>query len=187
MEQDRTEELLNKFYEGKTSEEEEAQLKEYLSDPAISPSLRAKHGYHPGMAPAIPEPSDAFYERLEAVTRLKTTMNQRQRVIRYIMGTAAAAAILAGAYFIFGNTGTRGMRDTYQDPRIAMAEVRNILMTVSEKMTEGTAPLGSINSMNIAPEALSGLGKINSVVEDNLSRLRYLDQLGGPLNKTDNN
>jgi hypothetical protein len=83
--------------------------------------------------------------------------------------------------------GTREMQDTYKDPEIAMAEVRSILLAVSEKMTEGTAPLSSINSMSIAPESLSGLGKINSVVGDNLSRLRYLDQLGGERHKTDNN
>jgi len=79
------------------------------------------------------------------------------------------------------------MQDTYKDPEIAMAEVKNILLAVSAKMTEGTAPLSSINSMKIAPEALSGFGKINSVVEDNLSKLRYLDQLTGSQKKTDNN
>ncbi len=47
-------------------------------------------------------------------------------------------------------------KDTYKDPEMAMAEVRNILLAVSEKMTDGHRPLGSINSMNIAPEALSG-------------------------------
>ena len=36
MEQEKIKELLSKFYEGATSEEEEALLKEYLADPAMA-------------------------------------------------------------------------------------------------------------------------------------------------------
>jgi len=187
MEQERIKELLNRFYEGSTSEEEEAKLKEFLSDPSLSSSARAEFGYIPGMAPEIPEPSEGFYERLEAMTRRSAGIPLRRRVLRYAASTAAAAAILTGAWFVFDNMGKGGMQDTYKDPEIAMAEVKNILLAVSGKMTEGTAPLSSINSMNIAPETLSGFGKINSVVEDNLSKLRYLDQLTGSEQKTDNN
>ena len=35
MEQEKIKELLGKFYEGATSEEEEALLKEYMADPAM--------------------------------------------------------------------------------------------------------------------------------------------------------
>ncbi|MDZ7636233.1 MAG: hypothetical protein U5L72_18060 [Bacteroidales bacterium] len=98
-------------------------------------------------------------------------MPLRWKVLRYAAGSAAAAAILSGTCLLFNNIGTGRINDTYKDPVIAMAEVKNILLSVSGKMTEGTAPLSSINTLNIAPETLSGLGKINSVVEDNLSKL----------------
>jgi len=177
MEQERVRELLNKYFEGGTSEEEEAYLKESLSDPALSSALRSEYGYLPEMAPAIPEPSDSFDRRLEAVTRRASAMSARQRLARYARVTAAAAAIFAGAYLIFNYTDRQEMNDTYKDPELAMAEVRNILLAVSEKMTTGTEPLGSINSMNVAPAALSGFKLLNSVTGDDLSQLRYLDQL----------
>ena len=187
MEQGKIRELLNRFYEGSTSEEEEAQLKEYLSDPSLLSSARTEFGYIPGMAPEIPEPSAGFEERLRELPFGSEEQGIRSRVIRIALGTAAAAAVLTGAWLLFDISGKGGMQDTYKDPEIAMAEVKNILLAVSSKMTEGTAPLSSINSMKIAPETLSGFGKINSVVEDNLSKLRYLDQLTGSQKKTDNN
>lgn len=187
MEQERIRELLNNYFEGSTSEEEEAQLREYLADPALSSALRSEYGYLPELAPAVPEPGEGFYQRLEAVTRRETEISPRQRVLRYAMGIAAAAAIFTGAIFFFNYMGMREMHDTYKDPDIALAEVRDILMAVSEKMTTGTEPLGSINSMNVAPESLRGFKLINSVTGDNLSRLRYLDQMTGSDHKTEKN
>ena len=179
MEQERVRELLNKYYEGSTSEEEEAYLKEFLSDPALSSALTSEYSYLPEMASAIPEPSEGFDRRLEAVTRRQTAMSPRQRLAGYAKVTAAAAAIFAGAYLIFNYTARGELNDTYKDPELAMAEVRNILLAVSEKMTTGTETLGSISSLNAAPAALSGFKLLNSVAGDNLSPLRYLEQLKG--------
>jgi hypothetical protein len=227
MEQERIRELLDKYYEGQTSAEEEAQLRSFLADPAESSSLGAEFGYLAGMSPEVPEPSEDFYARLEAVTHdesetmpgmaprpgttlrsvfnsrsgvlppagmtplrgepLQTRMTPRRNRLRYAMSIAAAAAVVTGAYLIFDYTGRLEMKDTYKDPEIALAEVRSILMTVSDKMTSGTEPLGSINSMNIAPATLEGLGKINSAVGENLSRLRYLDRVTGSQKNKENN
>ncbi len=177
MEQERIRELLDRYFEGNSSEEEEIQLREYLSDPALSSTARNAYGYVPGMVPEIPEPSEDFYERLEEIDFRPAEIPRRGRMLRYAVGTAAAAAILTGALLLFDYLGRGEMRDTYKDPQIAMAEVMNILLAVSEKMTTGTEPLGSINSINTAPESLSGFKILNTVVEDNLSKLRYLDRL----------
>jgi len=203
MEQERIRELLDKYYEGQTSAEEEAQLKSLLADPALSSSPGTDFGYLAAMSPEVPEPSEEFYARLEAVTlgekemmpgmtplhgeTPQTRMTPRRNRLRYAMSIAAAAAVVTGAYLIFDFTGRMEMKDTYNDPEIALAEVRSILMTVSDKMTSGTEPLGSINSMNIAPATLEGLGKINSAVGENLSRLRYLNRVAGSQKNKENN
>jgi hypothetical protein len=203
MEQERIRELLDKYYEGQTSAEEEAQLKSWLADPALSSSPGTDFEYLADMSPKVPEPSEEFYARLEAVTLSEaemmpgmtplrgeppqTTMTPRHNRLRYAMSIAAAAAVVTGAYLIFDFTGRMEMKDTYNDPEIALAEVRSILMTVSDKMTSGTEPLGSINSMNIAPATLEGLGKINSAVGENLSRLRYLNRVAGSQKNKENN
>lgn len=186
MEQERIRELLSNYFEGNTSEEEEAQLREYLSDPSLSSSARTAYGFIPGMTPEIPEPSEGFYEKLGEITFRPAEIPRRRSIIRYAMGTAAAAAILAAALLLFDYSGTSELQDTYKDPEIAMAEVRNILLAVSEKMTTGTEPLGSINSINIPSETLSGFKMLNSVIGDNLSGLRYLDRLTNSPQKTEN-
>ncbi|MFN2336752.1 MAG: hypothetical protein ABR560_07255 [Bacteroidales bacterium] len=186
MEQERIRELLNKYFEGNTSEEEEAQLREYLSDLSLSAAVRTSYGYIPDMTPEIPEPSEGFYEKLEEITCQSAEIPRRSRMLRYALGTAAAAAILTGALLLFDYFGRSELQDTYKDPQIAMAEVRNILLAVSEKMTTGTEPLGSINSITTAPESLTGFKILNSVVDDNLSRLQYLDRLTNSQQKTEN-
>jgi hypothetical protein len=79
------------------------------------------------------------------------------------------------------------MKDTFSDPVIAMAEVRNILTVVSKNMNTGTEALGSIRAMSIAPGAIGEFGRINKEVENNLGRLRYLNGLKAPVNATENN
>ncbi len=69
MEQERIRELLNKYYEGGTSEEEEAQLKEYLSDPPLPSSAQGRIRVHPGNGPGDPGTfRRAFDERLGGMT-----------------------------------------------------------------------------------------------------------------------
>ncbi len=215
MEQEKIRELLGKYYEGKTSEEEEDQLKSFLADPDVASSLRNEYGYLAEMRTDIPEPSEGFYDRLDAVTRgeaemmsgtaplpgeplqtrkgplpggpLPSRATPRRNMLRYAMGIAAAVAVMTGTYLLFNYMGRVEMHDTYKDPEIAMAEVRSILLSVSEKMTSGTEPLGSINSMNIAPATLEELGRINSAVGESLSRLRYLDRVTDSQQVMENN
>ena len=183
MEQEKIRELLNKYFDGTTTEEEETQLGIYLSDPSVSSFVRSEYGYIPVLVPEIPEPSEGFYEKLGNMTFKDSETTLRRRLLRYTR-IAAAAAILTGALLIFNYTNRSETRDTYGDPEVAMAEVRNILLAVSEKMTTGTGALGSINSLNTAPETLNGLRIINQV-DDDLSKLRYLDRLSGPDEKTE--
>jgi len=187
MEQERIKELLDRYYKGNTSEEEETLLKELLSDHSLPLSLRTASGYLTVMVPAVPEPSEGFTGRLEAVTHGKTVRLPLPNRLRYILSTAASIAILAGTYLLFDYLSGKDMKDTYRDPEIAMAEVKSILLSVSSKMTEGTEPLGSMNAMTRVPDQLGGIGKINSMIGENLSKLQYLDQVSGTTKTTENN
>jgi len=185
MEQGKIKELLNRFYEGTASEEEEEQLKECLSDPAVA-SLFPDAEYIAAIRTEIPEPSADFPGKLEAVTHRERKMTSRQEMVRYSITVAATAVILIGTYLLFDYLRPDSMRDTYSDPEIAMAEVRSILTTVSYNMKTGTEPLGSIKAMSIAPEAMGEFGKLNNAVGKNLDKLRYLNGLNTTTNATNN-
>lgn len=178
MEQEKIKTLLNKFYEGNTSEEEEALLREYLSDHSVSASSASPEAVYSSLYHSeVPGPSDDFYERLESVTHRKAFLSKGRRMMNYVAAIAALAIFLMGMYFLVNYMRSGEMRDTYDDPAIAMAEVKNILCVVSDNMKAGTEPLGSIRTIKTAPEKMTGLGNINNTVSKSLSNLRYLNQL----------
>ncbi len=185
MEHGKIKELLNKFYEGTTSQEEEAQLKEYLADPAVK-SIFPELEYIAAFRTEIPEPSADFLNKLEAVTYRERKMTSREEMMRYSMTIAATAVILIGTYLLFDYLRPDRMRDTYSDPEIAMAEVRIIMTTVSQNMNTGMEPLGSIRAMSLPPEAMGGFGKLNKAVGKSLDKLRYLNGLNAATNTTNN-
>jgi hypothetical protein len=187
MEQEKIRELLDRYNEGNTTEEEELLLKAVLSDPSLPLSLRTEAACLAGMTPRVPEPSEEFLERLESVTRVRSVNMPGYKGLRLLIGTAASIIVLTGSYLFFTYLSGREMHDTFQDPEIAMAEVKSVLMSVSEKMTRAAEPLGSINAMTSIPEPLEGMGKINSILGRNLSKLRYLDQVAGTAGTNENN
>lgn len=186
MEQEKIQELLDKFYRGDASEAEEAQLREYLADPAVA-SLFPEAEYLNAIRTDIPEPSSDFFSRLEAVTHRERKMISRKEMLKYSMTIAATAVILIGTYLLFDYFRPDRLRDTYSDPEIAMAEVRSILTMVSQNMNTGTEPLGSIRVMSVTPDAMGEFSRLNKTVGKNLDKLRYLNGLNTTTNTKNNN
>ena len=177
MEYEKVKELLSRFYEGLTTEDEERELREILSDPAVLSRFPGEE-HLASMSTAAPEPSDGFYERLTDVTHRELQMRPGNRLLRHAATVAAAAVILAASWILLNRCGPQAVRDTYTDPQIAMAEVKSILTDVSRKMNTGMEELEPMRKITKAPEAVGEMSRLNSIVEDNLARLRYLSTIG---------
>ena len=187
MEQEKIKALLDKFYEGNTTEEEEAIVREYLSGHSVSASSTSPESEYASLYHSdVPEPSVDFFERLESVTHRSATLPAQRRIAGYLAAIAAVAIVLMGMYFLVNYMRSGEIRDTYDNPEIAMAEVKNILNVVSNNMKAGTEPLSSIRTIIMAPEAMTELGKINSTVGKSLDNLRYLNKLNTLETKTEN-
>jgi hypothetical protein len=178
MEQEKIKELLRNYYEGLTSEAEEALLKELMNTPGTDEEFTPDRVMMSAGRDKPPEPSEDFITRLEAITGSVKQGADSGRIIRYALSMAAGIALLAGSYFIFRIASVSQPEDTFSDPKIAMAEVRNILTTVSHNMKTGTEPLASIKTMGIAPRTMEDLGKIGNTVGDRLNKLQYLNKIG---------
>ena len=178
MEQEKIKELLRRYYEGLTSEAEEAVLKELLNTPGTDEEFAPDRVMMSAGTEKPPEPSEDFIPRLEAITVSGKEGADSGRVIRYALSLAAGIALLVGSYFIFRIVSTNHPEDTFTDPKIAMAEVRNILTAVSHNMKMGTEPLASIKTLGIAPRTMEDLGKIGNTVGDRLNKLQYLNKIG---------
>lgn len=170
-------ELAEKYFEGLTTEEEEALLKKYLSSPSVSPSLKAEYGYLAEPASALPDPSGDFFENLDTLTRAEDRISSGRKLPGYALRIAAVAIILVSAYFLADHIGNNRMKDTYSDPQIAMAEVRSILTLVSENINTGREELSPVSKLRQAPGAIEEVDRMNRVLEDNLGKLRYLNLL----------
>jgi hypothetical protein len=177
MEQENIRELLAKYYNGETSEEEELVLREYLGSAAAPASLTGTFGYLAAGTDQVPEPSEGFGAKLDEITRKEVRLASPGTRWLSFAGIGAAAAIIAAALLIFNPVRTPGDRDTFSDPALAMAEVKNILLTVSGKMNTGTAQLEQVGEITSRPEELNSLTTINGLVGRNLSRLRYLNDM----------
>ncbi|MRR24130.1 hypothetical protein EG830_14260, partial [bacterium] len=69
MEQEKITELLAKYFNGETSEEEELIIREFLGNPAAPDLLAGEFGYLAAKPEKVPEPSGGFESRLEEITR----------------------------------------------------------------------------------------------------------------------
>ena len=185
MEQEKIRELLDKYFGGETSEDEERILREYLGSASAPDSMTREFGYLAMKPEQVPETSEGFETRLREITRPEITMHHPDRRRQWITIITTAAAVAAGAWLLISNLSLHGERDTYSDPAIAMAEVRSILLDISERMNTGTAQLEQVSTITAKPEELNVLSTINDLVGKNLSRLRYLDDLQNQGNKTE--
>ncbi|MDP4222626.1 MAG: hypothetical protein Q8868_04860 [Bacteroidota bacterium] len=172
MNQEEIKRLLEKYYNGESTEAEETLLKEFFSREDIPDDLaeeREIFRYFSGPE-GIPEPSPEFESRiisaLDSVDRESFKLRQR-RMYGILTGIAAGIAILAGSYYFFLHK--PGPRDTYSDPQIAYTETMKILYNVSVQLNNGTSalkPVGKLNkSKGILVEKMRKLDKFNRTVQ----------------------
>lgn len=144
MTENRLKEILDKYYEGETSPDEELELRKYFSGNIVLPGYEAEKEIfrqYSGME-KIPVPSAGFEMRiLNAVDNLESTNLKKNLRKRYITIFSAAATILimAGAWLFL--TREREPADTFSDPKIAYAETMRILNDISVKLNSGTDAL----------------------------------------------
>ena len=174
MEQEEFKRLLAAFYEGTTSEEEEELIRKHLEqNPSSDPYLT----FLAGAVEEVPEPSERFISEIsrEALSMVKEDRT-RLYSIRWL-SAAAAVIIMLATYMVTSYLSSSGPKDTFSDPQLALAEVRSILSTVSAGMQSGMKPLNGMKSINEIPESLNGLGLMKEGMGQNLSGLKYLQQI----------
>jgi hypothetical protein len=155
--------LLEKYYSGESSLEEELVLRNYFGKPDVSEELtneKAIFRYYQDLS-EIPEPSVGFEDRIvSAVEGIdnKSVRFKNRRIFGMIAGIAATILIITGSYFFFINRS--GPAETFSDPEIAYAETIKILYAVSSRLNQGTKELERINSMrDVTRESIETISK----------------------------
>jgi hypothetical protein len=176
--------LLDKYYSGESTEEEEINLREYFNGNDILNGFEAEKdifAYYKS-AGELPEPSEGFEDRILAgidMVEKKPGTSKIRRLLIPMLSAAASILILAGIWFYFDRR--IEIRDTYSDPKIAYAETMKILIDVSSKMnraTDGLQPVSKINVMKT--KSIKAINKSTKKIEKNLKSLEKVpfDKLG---------
>lgn len=171
--------LLQKYFDGDTTLEEEISLKNFFRGGDIPEELNVEKEIfrHFILSAEIPEPSADFEEKIfSAIGRDDGNTAQsvrRRRLYMTLTGAAAGFLILAASYFFF--TGRQEPRDTYSDPELAYAETMKILIDVSARLNKGTESLAQLNSLKEETrKSIETITRSTALIEE---KMRPLDNV----------
>jgi hypothetical protein len=160
--------LLDRFYQGETTLEEERRLQEYFSSTSVPEELIPDRDLFRSLDSgneAIHVPVDLDQKILAGIGREERKMTRTRRIsIFSLSGLAAGLMVVIALYTgYFNNQNARlAMQDTYEDPQEAYEEARRTLAYVSAKLNEGTSELKHVQQASkAASDPLKSLSKIN--------------------------
>jgi hypothetical protein len=174
--------LLEKYYEGTASLQEEQQLRNYFQNNQVSDELSVDKELFAYVQLKISTvPSSVGLE-----TKLsnwvddqekKEEKSHRMTFLLKISGIAAGIVILLASYIVIYQYNEKKKRkDTFKDPLVAYAEVKRTLLYISEQMNRGTQPLEHMSKMNDGMVSLSSLSAFGSGLKELELVSKYYDE-----------
>ena len=151
------EELLEKYYNGETSLEEERKLHWYFQTQDIPMHLKPdaeifRYHYEQTREEASPDLTEKLSKLIDEKGR-KSRFLLPVRSIRIISGIAASILILLALWIGIGRDFMQQrslgrFADTFDDPQLAYLETKKALLLVSEKLNTGTKELQHLKKYN---------------------------------------
>jgi hypothetical protein len=157
--------LLDKFYKGETTGEEEQKLRYYFHMDDVPSEFKAEkeifRALHRARDMRLPDVS--FNELFDRSIRNEERSNSAVRTLYSFKYRAVAAAIVlmlsvSGLlWWQLKPSATVQMADTYTDPEKAFVEAKRVLLKVSGNLNKGTTQLNNLSKFN------TNLDKISTV------------------------
>jgi hypothetical protein len=163
--------LLEKYFEGQTTLQEEQVLLDYFNSKEVAPELASFRQpfvlLRAGKDHETTGISDFEFRLAGMIDSQQEIPERRFRPVSfYRLAVAAAIAVLIGisGLLIIQNNWHKN-RDTYADPQQAYAEAQKTLLYVAERMNKGIEPLSAVSKINAGSEHLKSLRKLNSSMD----------------------
>jgi hypothetical protein len=178
-------ELLEKFYQGATSTEEEAELQDYFNREKVPEELQADRELFVSMASArepVEVPADLKKKIISGLSGAERAESRSRRIGIYSFSALAAGLlILFSVYLGFLREDQNPAMTQYaiEDPEMAYKEAKKALQYVSMKWNDGTEQLGNLQQVNKTMETVSTMNKLSSGSRELnlLGNLRKADQI----------
>lgn len=170
-------ELLEKYYEGNTSDGEERILREALLSEEAHEGLEAEKEIFRLYSESsnFPEPSAGFEHKI--IKSLNENVRQSnlkisRRLLYTLTSSAAAILLIAGSYFMFIRNNEPA--DTFEDPALAYAETMRILYQVSSQLNHGMEALEPVRKVtSAASESIRTINESAGLLGENLRSVDY--------------
>jgi hypothetical protein len=182
--------LLEKYYNGETSLEEEKLLRNYFTANEVDEEFAedkaififaTEEAKRTNQLPDLGNEIWNIIEKNENINRLKN-----RKLVHYSLSIAASIAILVLSFFFVQNENHKQnaitFNDTYDNPELAYLQAKEALLYVSSKLNSGTEHLKPIQKINKGKDELillstfnQGLNELKPVQEYSITN-KYIKQ-----------
>ena len=164
--------MLDRFYQGQTTLEEEKILEEYFSSTTVPeefiPDKDLFQSFKEGDN-SVFVPTDLNQKIVASIDQVERKATRTRRISVFsLSGLAAGLIIMIAVYLFYIRTdrpsllATNQMVDTYENPMDAYEEAKRTLAYVSTKLNSGTSELEHVRKVSkTAADPLKSLSKIN--------------------------
>ncbi len=175
--------MLQRFYQGETTLEEEKMLKEYFDSTTVPeeliPDKDLFQSFEVGHDSVI-VPDDLNQKIIASIDHVERQAVRTRRISVFsLSGLAAGLLVMIAVYLFFIRTDESTLlasyewTDTYEDPLDAYEEAKRTLAYVSSKLNSGTQELEHVRKVSKTAEPMKSLYKINKGSKE----IRLLGQL----------
>jgi hypothetical protein len=172
--------LLDRYFEGETSLNEEQQLRDFFASGNVPERWKDLEKYFDFIdAEASRQIDDPHFDEkiMSAIKEEKpfVLLDLRRPWIYWLSGAAAIILILIAVLVNFNPLG-KTIGDTYDNPQTAYVEARKILLYVSAKFNKGTSQLAPVKAFETGLNELKPVSAFsNATVE--VKRLNNLEKV----------
>lgn len=166
MDTNRIRQLLERYFEGTTTLDEERTLRDYFtSDQPIDDDLipfRVQFNLldQNWLSPAENEALET--KIMNRIMSLETIGEKKTRMpFRHLLMAASIALAIGLSVILVNRFQHHEVKDTYDDPQLAYQETQKALMYISQKMNRGLEPLNNVSKINTGTDQLRNLGKMD--------------------------
>lgn len=161
-------ELVEKYFEGNTSLNEERLLREFLAsgkeiDEELYPLRKQLELFNTCHKISF-DAQKLETEILSRITGAEPAIPARKIAFQRWLVAASIILVVFTGIILFKNKDS-AIKDTYSDPQLAYVETQKALMLVSQKMNKGMDPLSNINKINTSTQQLNNLDKMDRSLE----------------------
>ncbi len=156
--------LLQKYFNGETTGEEERTLETYFASGNVAEELKEYAEFFRGITELAKAPDNSEIEE-EIMDFILENENREKTKYRWlwktVTGIAASVIIILGG-FLFYQQQQRSFKDTFNDPKEAYAYAQQTLQFVSVKYNKGMSGLSEFEKLQKATKPIKkGLAPVN--------------------------